>query len=297
MSIITKIKNRSRWLMSYPVYWYTRATFKNPEVKGMEETIKRIIEINGSASRYGDGELEIMVGRSIDFQKYEPELAQKMRDILQLDDENFLVCINDAFRGCPECNEQSRAFWKENLRKNLKYYKKLLKKGKVYYDACITRPYMRYTDKSKSPYYFSLLKQIWQDRDIVFIEGEKSRLGVGNDLFDNAKSIRRILCPAESAFSYYNEIIDEAAKLEKDVLFLIALGPTATAMAYDIYKLGYQAVDIGHIDIEYEWMRMGATEKVAIPNKYTNEAVDTDGMVLSDIYDKEYLSQIIANIG
>lgn len=32
------------------------------------------------------------------------------------------------------------------------------------------------------------MKAIWKDRDVVFIEGEKSRLGVGNDLFDNVKA-------------------------------------------------------------------------------------------------------------
>ena len=37
------------------------------------------------------------------------------------------------------------------------------------------------------------MKGIWEGRDIIFIEGEKSRLGVGNDLFDNAQSIHRIL--------------------------------------------------------------------------------------------------------
>ena len=28
--------------------------------------------------------------------------------------------------------------------------------------------------------------------------------------------------------------------------FLLALGPTATVLAYDLCKMGYQAVDIGH---------------------------------------------------
>mgnify|MGYP000128627122 CR=1 FL=1 len=47
-------------------------------------------------------------------------------------------------------------------------------------------------------------------------------------------------------------------KLEKTALFLIALGPTATVLAYDLFKSGYQAIDAGHVDVEYEWWRMGA---------------------------------------
>jgi len=42
---------------------------------------------------------------------------------------------------------------------------------------------------------FKKLKKIWDGKDIIIIESEKSRLGVGNDLFDNTKSIKRILCP------------------------------------------------------------------------------------------------------
>ena len=50
------------------------------------------------------------------------------------------------------------------------------------------------------------MKQIWKDRDIIIVEGELSRLGVGNDLFDNAKDIRRILCPAKNTIDKYNDL-------------------------------------------------------------------------------------------
>lgn len=100
------------------------------------------------------------------------------------------------------------------------------------------------------------MRSIWNDRDVVIIEGAQSRLGVGNDLFDGARSIRRILCPPRNAFERYDEILAQALKLEKGVLFLIALGPTATVLSYQLFKAGYQAVDAGHVDIEYEWWRM-----------------------------------------
>ena len=46
---------------------------------------------------------------------------------------------------------------------------------------------MRYKDKTKKVKLFNLLKKIWEGQEIVFIEGEKTRLGIGNDLFENAK--------------------------------------------------------------------------------------------------------------
>lgn len=46
---------------------------------------------------------------------------------------------------------------------------------------------------------------------------------------------------------------------------LIALGPTATVMAYDLADMGYQALDIGNVDIEAEWFLRGVDEKIKIP--------------------------------
>ena len=74
-------------------------------------------------------------------------------------------------------------------------------------------------------------------------------------------------------------------------MILLALGPTATILAYDLALKGYQAIDIGHVDIEYEWFRMGATHKVPVPNKFVNEA--GAGVGVGDIDNKKYLSEIV----
>ena len=131
---------------------------------------------------------------------------------------------------------------------------------------------------------------------MVIIEGEKSRLGVGNDLFDNMKSIERIICPTMNAFNKYKEIINTIKKkVKKNKLILIALGPTATILAYDLYKLGYRAIDIGHIDIEYEWFLRKAKTKIPIKNKYVNERRGRKNK-FTKVKDKNYYHQIIAQI-
>ena len=137
------------------------------------------------------------------------------------------------------------------------------------------------------------MKNIWKDRDVIFVEGEKSRLGVGNDLFDGAKSVRRILCPPQNAFDKYDDILAEVCKCEKDALYLTALGPTATVLAFDIFKSGRQAIDIGHVDIEYEWWRMGSKKKVALKNKYVNENPNGSNVAEAG---SVYESQIIAKL-
>jgi hypothetical protein len=69
---------------------------------------------------------------------------------------------------------------------------------------------------------------------------------------------------------------------------------TATVLSRDLAHKGYQAIDIGHIDIEYEWMLRNATSKIAIPGKFTNEV--SGGNKVEEVIDNQYLSQIVARI-
>ena len=69
-------------------------------------------------------------------------------------------------------------------------------------------------------------------------------------------------------------------------------------MAYDLFNAGFQAIDIGHADISYEWFLRGVkdpTERVAISGKYVNEV--SGGNQVEDIDDADYTAQIIAEIG
>ena len=165
---------------------------------------------------------------------------------------------------------------------------------KEYYDTQVTRLYMDHKDKSKAEERFKKLKKLWTNREVLIVEGEQSRLGVGNDLFNNVRSIERIICPPKDAFSQYDKILDSVKKQDKSKLILIALGPTATVLAYDLSNYGYQAIDIGHIDIEYEWFLQKATDKRPVKNKYIGE-VD-GGTNVDDITDGKYESEVVTKI-
>ena len=136
-----------------------------------------------------------------------------------------------------------------------------------------------------------LMKQIWDGQDVLLVEGEKSRLGIGNDLFDNARSIRRILGPVENAFVRYDELFEAAKKHGKDKLILLALGPTASVMSYALFREGFRAIDLGHADVEYEWFLRGATTRIPIQNKFVNEA--GAGAGVGALEDETYQSQIL----
>lgn len=192
---------------------------------------------------------------------------------------------------------ESRYFWEKFTNKWFKRMAEtVLKPGVPYGDATITRAYNCLKDKTQSHERFSALKSIWNNRNLLIIEGSQTRMGVGNDLYSNASSIRRILVPATNAFSRYDEILQAtlSAFTPPPDLIIIAAGMTATVLAYDLARHGCQALDLGHLDIEYEWSLRGATSRVKVPGKFTNESSDKSPD--TGCSDKDYLASIIARI-
>lgn len=296
--IIQTIKSKLRYgcIVEWYNFWYIvlrKSQKQIPQIASIDETIQKIVKEGCSVSRFGDGEILLTNNKAIGFQKADSKLGERLKEVLQSNADGHIVCLSDTFTDIYRYNRKARRFWRTHFFIYGHIWDNLLIPNKQYYNTFVTRPYMDFAQKTQCGKWFHDMQAIWQNRNIIFIEGEKSRLGVGNDLFHNAKSIKRILCPPTSAFDKYDSIVNEAIKQNKDVLFLIALGPTATVLAYDLHKKGYQAIDIGHVDIEYEWWRMNAKRKVKIQNKYVNEAVG--GNIVS-VAGEEYESQIIAKI-
>lgn len=298
-SVVDKICYKIRYgsTVEWYNFWYIvlrRRQKVIPRVASIDETIQIVIDKRCSVSRYGDGEILLTcANKKIGFQKGDPLLAVRLREVLASHEEGHIVCISDVFSDIYRYNRKARRFWHTHFFLYGSWWDKYLEPERLYYNTFVTRPYMDFASKEDCGRWFKAMQGIWTDRDIVFIEGEKSRLGVGNDLFNGAHSIRRILCPPRDAFSRISYILIEALKIEKTALFLIALGPTATVLSYDLFKAGYQAIDVGHVDIEYEWWSMGARRKVKLERKYVNEA--PNGNHVSDA-GEEYEKQIIAKI-
>lgn len=284
-------KIRYLWRISSSAF--AKKFMKAPDIRNTDQTIEKLTESNLSVSRFGDGELMLALEciKGIRYQKADPVLAERLREILHSDSESCIICVNDVFGDLSERNEENKLYWKRHISElRWNYYRLLNRKTKIYYNANSTRVYSPLADKSLAAPRFEKWKKLWDGKDIVFIEGQKTRMGVGNDFFSNAKSIRRILGPAENAFDRYDDILSFASTLPKDTLFILALGPAATVMSYDLSQLGYRALDLGHIDVEYEWFLKGSSN-VLLKNKYVNEVAG--GNVVDDCTDEAYLASII----
>lgn len=274
--------------------------FKNNHkinIYNTEDTLKYLISTQSSISRFGDGEFNLINGKSLKFQKYDDKLSERLKRILSGLDrtQSHVVAIPYSMNKYYGYTWKSIFFWIKYFAEYRKSIFENLNIKNYYFDAQITRIYINRKDKNNSIKYFEMWKAIWNNKNVLIVEGKTSRFGVGNDLFENTKSVRRILCPPENAFDKYDEILNSIQSTDEYDIVLLVLGPTATVMAYDLAKLGIYAIDSGNMDMEYEWMKQRVKSQVAVEGKYTLEA--EDGRNVSDINDENYEKQIIAEIG
>ena len=282
-------------LDSAPYEWGIIST---PEIRSAKECLDKIIQENCSLCRFGDGEYNIMLNQGNPwFQKSDESLKERLLEIVGAKNPKIIIGIAENFKNLDKLTvsaaDEIRLYMEGNKRKEIL---NLLSKDNIYYDAYVSRPYIIYRDKAYAEMIFGLYKKIWNKRKVLIVEGKYTRMGIGNDLFENATDIKRIICPSEDAWSCYEKIFDIVQKVSKEEnsLVCITLGPTATILAYDLGKVGIQAIDIGQLDNEYEWYLQGAQERTKIKGKMVAEI--KHHMKPEECICKEYYSQILYEI-
>lgn len=291
----SKIKEYELVIKNAP---YEYGEYRGPIIRPAEELLEKIITEKKSLCRFGDGEFEVILGRNRSrFQKTNESFANKLEKVLHNKSANPIVAIADNYGSLEKYTEEAamaiRYYLTEDVRRQ---HMELIDLDKVYYDAYVSRSYLMYKDKCYSDKIFELYRKLFDKRDILIVEGHYTRSGYGNDLFSTAKSIKRILCPDSNCYDVYSEIYDAIVSIaEKNDLILLTLGSTATILAYDLTCLGYQTIDLGQLDNEYEWRLRKSTTKEAIPGKTVSD-MGSDRHLDTIEIDDEYYSQIVREI-
>lgn len=262
---------------------------KRWNIKTTRETIEKIVQ-GYSISRYGDGEFDIAFRKkSINFQEYDLELSNYLKEILNSSLPKHLVAIPRTLIEIKNLKDNEKYFWSRYYLKQKKKLKENISNEKVYFDSMISRFYMPYIKFEENIRDIENLINYFSNKKILIIEGENTRFGLGNSLLKNASEIQRIILPDKNGFKKYKKILDFVLNnFTKDNIILIALGPTATVLAYEFCKNGYQALDIGHMDVEYEWYLLKAKRKIDLQYKSVNE--------VSGIKEKEILDKNLENL-
>ncbi len=200
-----------RKLLLKVIYFLTKHKINKINVLDSKSTLQLIINHELSFIRFGDGEFNIINGnRGPQFQRNSRTLQSELREVLHFRSPKNLICIPNIFTQDTKISSHTNYnhnFWEKYLINNSLILAKTLDEKYTYGDALITRPFMDTQNKKYSSDIFNLFKQIWNNRDIVIIEGDKTLFGVNNELLNNASTIKRIIAPALNAYDYKNEII------------------------------------------------------------------------------------------
>lgn len=274
---------------------------RHPKILSVKETLKKVNDEKLSLARFGDGEINWMCNLPTNaFQKNSEELSKELAAAFSSRNKKLLVAWPAPIVRSRPFNDFCVCHWGRFVKTKFADYNSHVDYSYSYGDAFVSRFYMDFKNKSKKRVQpiVNKLKNLWKDRNVIFVEGAHTRLGAGNDLFDGAKSIRRIVCPDSDAYFKIDEIELAIKKNYRDGdLIILALGPTATVLAWRLTeKYSMQALDLGHIDVEYIWYINGAKEKTPIIGKNVFEAKKGESALKIDFDEAKYNSEIVAKI-
>ncbi len=275
-------------LAAIAYFLYEKGILHNSvKVHSIDETIDELLQTNKSLVRFGDGEIVMIKGGDLMLQKASPEIAEGMAGILAYPYDDLMVTIPGIFDTLSDHRKASRQFWKDHLLFCRKTYEKYCNPNRIYYTTFVSRCYYYAQDRSNCGRWFAKIRKIWENKDVVVVEGTRTHNGVGNDLLDTAASVERIICPPRDAYGAIPRILEACEVYGKDRLFLLSVGVAAKFLALELFQKGYRVLDIGHMDMEYEWYVRQVPDKCKI-EKHEIESEDAN----KEAGYTQYLSQI-----
>lgn len=218
---------------------------KNARFYDSRETVNQIINGKKSLIRFGDGEFDIIEGKSIHYQSYDASLAAELDAIIK---EYISGELNNLLVGMPiimlipngiyfmlsrklvSCRAHVRYFFK-------KYYDKKC----IYADALIFR-------KGMENYY----SQIWNSEKfdkVVFVHNDRKYADKLEQQIK--KECIFVQVPAKNAYSNCSEIVKRIVSIVKKdknntYIVLISAGPCGKILGYRLHQNGMWVIDTGH---------------------------------------------------
>lgn len=204
-----------------------------------------IIQNQKSFIRFGDGEFDILEGKSIHYQKFSVELRERLDQILT----EYVESGTSApyFIGMPAfyLNQNGKFMWHSRLLLScwshtryyfLKYYDKKVKYGDAFLFS-----------KGREPNY----KRLWDNAhlgQVIFVHNKKQYAEHFEKQYGISTTFIKI--PSHNAFTQMDQILIKImASLrfkDKKSMVILSAGPCGKVLAYELSKKGVWAVDTGH---------------------------------------------------
>ncbi len=243
-----------------------------PKVLSKMESLNLLSIHPKSFSRIGDGEIGIMTGGDLKFQKYDPVLEEKMRAVLKTKRDDLYVGICDYFHAMSlDALPSSLRFHRNSGTILRRVLMRATNPEIQYLHASCFVPYAgsRY-DLETCEKIIHQEKQLFAGKKIALVTSKNVRANLDYDVFELASEKIIVDAPARHAFQVYTSLLDKiTSSVSKDYLVCIILGPTATVMAADLTDMGYMAWDVGHIAKDYDaYMKRHTEEGQKILNTF-----------------------------
>lgn len=261
-------------LMDYieDVYFYEikdkEYVHKKLNVLDSSDTIQLLHDNLKSFCRLGDGEIELMKGNDIQFQKYDFRLAQILLEILVSDDKDFYVGLPRHYFIHPKDNEPE--FTRQWNRLYVPGYRRFFiehcNPNRLYIDAAFNQISIGGGQLNE---YYNKIKDLFKDKELVIFAGEGILDKLDYDIFELATSKEYVYGPSKNAFSQFDFLFDKALKYNNDKILVFILGPCSKALCYKLSKEGKLALDLGHLAKAYDfYMKNVVASKESIEDFY-----------------------------
>lgn len=250
---VKKIKNiPKRIYRSVESKRYRAGKYKNSlSVLTSWQTISLLFETGHCFCRFGDGEIAVIQGEGIAFQKADKELGKRLLEILQSEDEQFLVGINYFYLNPVKGVNGFTQNFLNCIQNQRKFLIKNCSKKRVYIDAAITQMYQNYSEYDFEKH-FKEFQKLFEGRKVTLICGENILKDIKYNALDVCESVEYIYGPSKDAYNKYPQLLKKALAVAKERVICVILGPAAKVLVYDLYKNGRTAWDIGHYLKDYD---------------------------------------------
>jgi glycosyltransferase family protein len=235
---------------------------KIPSILNVEDSIRTLVT-NQQASfcRFGDGEIQLLKGKDIPFQKASFALTERLKEILSSKNEDIFIAIPLVlYASKRNIVPFAKNWWREHGQAFRNELEKYIDFNHPYYAAELTLAsnlFESYDVKA----YFEKIAKIWQDQAITIVCGETVFQHIEYNIFDVAESVDYVFAPSLNAFDVYDTLLERCRAIPQHHVIILILGPTAKVLAYDLAQQGFRALDLGHIAKSYDWYRKQKSAK------------------------------------
>lgn len=242
-----------------------------PEIMDFVDSILELADDDSlSVARIGDGEFGLASGVTVPnngCQAADGGLKEALLRVLRCDNPKCRVAIPKSFfysepMSVPQSIDD---FVRDAFGPQYKSgdYGQYIVPGYKYMDASMSVVCKHYPQLGRRVYvaYYSLVKKLLAGRDVIVLTGDSRFFEYEKRLLDDAgvKSVLPLLTPQQNAWQYYDAMKKRLLGLNGsgDRLVLMACGPTATVLAYELADK-MRCLDIGHMFGDYNLALGGA---------------------------------------